>query len=112
MRHKNNIMLDALQNMDEQFNAELQALEESMKNSIAKEVESEMAIMKQCQKKRAAMALLHVQSECQMRAGAIMGAVKRLIEEVSTAESSMVKREDKEEIKDKAREEALHAQYQ
>ena len=47
-----------------------------------------------------------------MRAGAIMGAVKRLIEEVATAESSMVKREDKEEIKDKAREEALHAQYQ
>ena len=60
MRHKNNIMLDALQNMDEQFNAELQALWESMKDSIAKEVESEMAIMKQCRKKRAAMALLHV----------------------------------------------------
>ena len=57
--------------MDEQFNAELQIEEEDMKDAIAKELESEMALMKQCQKKRVAIALLHVQSEWQMRAGAI-----------------------------------------
>ena len=38
--------------------------------------------------------------------------MRRLREQVTTAESSMGKREDKEEIEEKAREETLLAQYE
>ena len=46
--------------MDDQFTVELQTLEDNMKVSIAKEEESVVAIRKQCEKKRVAMAVLHL----------------------------------------------------
>ena len=47
-----------------------------------------------------------------MRAGVIKGAVRSLRQEVATAASSLGRREDEEEGKERAREEALVAQYQ